>query len=99
MFTLTPAQAMLLTTGWLAVISVLLLGVFKFLPRSRRRVPAYVTCPMLGARIGAQLVRDEWTRGFREVLSCEALGGYAPVTCNRKCVRAAARPIVPLIAP
>jgi hypothetical protein len=98
MFMLTPAQALLLTTGWLAVITVLLLGVFKLLPRSRRRVPAYVTCPLLGARIGAQLARDEWTRGFCEVLSCEALGGYA-VTCDRKCLLAAARPIVPLVAP
>ena len=87
MFTLTPAQAVLLTTGWLGLVAALLLGVFKLLPRSRRPVPAYVTCPMLGAQIRAQLVRDEWTRGFCEVLSCDALGGYAAVTCNRGCLR------------
>ena len=94
MFTLTPTLGVLLTTGWLAVVTVLLLGVFRFLPRSQRVVPAYVTCPMLGGKIGAQVVRDEWTRGFCAVVRCDALGGIARVTCTQNCLKTGA--IVPL---
>ena len=88
MFMLTPAQGVLLTAGWLALTTTLLLGVFRLLPRSRRQVPAYVTCPMLGRPTGAQLMRDEWTRGFCEVVRCDVLGSYAPVTSNRGCLKA-----------
>ena len=99
MFMLTPAQGVLLATGWLSVVTALLLGVFRFLPRSRTVVPAYVSCPMLSGRVRAQLVRDEWTRGFCEVVRCDALGGAAPGTCNGRCLRRSARPAVPLTAP
>ena len=43
---------------------------------------------MLGRRVGAQLMRDEWTRGFCDVVRCDALGSYAPVTCNQRCLKA-----------
>lgn len=95
MFTLTPAQGVLLAAGWLAFTTALLLGVFRFLPRSRRLVSAYVTCPVLDRRVGARLVRDEWTRGFCEVVRCDALGGYAPVTCNQACLRGAPVAVLP----
>src|SRR5215475_9722469 len=94
MFMLTPTQGVLLTTGRLAFVTVVLLGVFRFLPRIRRPVPAYVTCPMLSRRVGAQVVRDEWTRGFCGVVRCDALGGAAPVTCNQRCLTAG--PVAPL---
>src|SRR5262249_56187939 len=94
MFMLTSTQGVLLTTGWLAFVTVMLLGVFRFLPRIRRPVPAYVTCPMLSRRVGAQVVRDEWTRGFCGVVRCDALGGAAPVTCNQPCFKT--RPAAPL---
>jgi hypothetical protein len=62
-------------------------------------VPAWVACPVLDRRVGAQLVRDEWTRSFCEVVRCDALGGSAPVTCNQRCLGRAARPAVPLTVP
>jgi hypothetical protein len=93
MFTLTAAEGLLLTGGWLGLTVALLLGVFRFLPRSRRPVPAYVRCPMLGRHVGAQLARDEWTRRYGEVLRCDLLGRCAIVTCNQGCLKA---PVVPL---
>jgi hypothetical protein len=97
MFSLTPAQGGMLTAAWLALTTALLLGVFRFLPRSRRQVPAYVTCPMLGRPIGAHLMRDEWTRSFCEVVRCDALGGYAATTCNQRCLKTGR--IAPLMRP
>lgn len=94
MFMLTTADALLLAAVSLALMAALLLGVFRFLPRNRRIVPAYVTCPVLNRRVGAQLARDEWTRTFRSVIRCDALGRCAPVTCNQRCLRAG--PVVPL---
>ena len=94
MFMLTTGEGMALAAGWLAFTVALLLGVFRVLPRSRRIVPAYVTCPVLNRRVGAQLARDEWTRGFRQVVRCDALGRCAPVTCNQRCLTT--RPLVPL---
>jgi hypothetical protein len=85
MFTLTPTQGVLLMTGWLSVVLAVLLAL-RFGPRSRRLVPAYVTCPVLNRRVGAQLVRDEWTRGFCDVVRCDVLGAAAPVTCDRGCL-------------
>ena len=94
MFTLAPMEAALLAAGVLAVTIALVLGVLVAFPRSRHAVPAYVICPVLGRRIGARLMRDEWTRRFDEVARCDALGGDAPVRCNQRCLRA--RPLVPL---
>ena len=94
MFMLTTVDALLLAAVSLALMAALLLGVFRFLPRSRRIVPAYVTCPVLNRRVGAQLARDEWTRRFRQVVRCDALGRCASVTCNQRCL--STRPVVPL---
>lgn len=88
MFTLTPMEAALLTAGVVAVTIGLMLGVFLVFPRSPREVSAYVTCPLLARRIGARLVRDEWTRHMKAVVRCDALGRYAPVTCNQRCLHA-----------
>jgi len=96
MFMLTTTQVTLLAAGWLTLTGALLLGVFRFLPRSRRPVPAYVTCPVLNRRVGAELSRDEWTRSLREVVRCDTLGRCAPVTCNQRCL--AASPVLPLAA-
>jgi len=96
MFMLTTTQVTLLAAGWLTLTGALLLGVFRFLPRSRRPVPAYVTCPVLNRRVGAVLSRDEWTRGFREVVRCDTLGRCARVTCNQRCL--ATSPVLPLVA-
>ena len=94
MFMLTTADALGLATVSLGLMAALLLGVFRFLPRSRRIVPAYVTCPVLNRRVGAQLARDEWTRSFRDVVRCDALGHCAPVICNQRCLKTA--PVVTL---
>ena len=94
MFMLTPAEGVLLMVGLFALTIALLLGVLVLLPRSRRLVPGYVTCPMLGRTIGARLVRDEWTRGLCRVVRCDALGGAAPVLCNQGCLRAKIRPAI-----
>lgn len=94
MFMLTTSEGILLAAGWLALTAALLLGVFRLLPRSRRMVPAYVTCPVLNRRVGAQLARDEWTRSFRDVVRCDALGHCAPVICNQRCLKTA--PVVTL---
>jgi len=96
MFMLTMTEVTLLATGWLGLTGGLLLGVFRFLPRSRRPVPALVTCPLLGRQVGAVLSRDEWTRGFPEVVRCDTLGRCAPVTCNQRCL--ATSPVLPLAA-
>jgi hypothetical protein len=96
MFMLTMTEATLLAAGWLAMTGGLLLGVFRFLPRSRRPVQALVTCPLLHRRVGAELSRDEWTRRFREVLRCDTLGRCAPVTCSQRCL--ATSRVVPLAA-
>ena len=90
MFMLTPAQGMFLTAGWMVLVLSLLLGVFRLLPRSRRVVPAYVTCPMLNQTLGAQVMRDDWTRACCQVVRCDALGRFAPVSCNQRCLRTAA---------
>jgi len=95
MFMLTTTEATLLAAGWLTMTAGLLLGVFRFLPRSRRPVQAYVTCPLLHRRVGAELSRDEWTRSFREVMRCDALGRCAPVTCSQRCL--AAPVVVPAV--
>jgi hypothetical protein len=96
MFMLTTTEVTLLTVGWLSLTGALLLGVFRFLPRSRRPVPAVVTCPLLNRRVLAELLRDEWTRSFREVVRCDTLGRCAPVTCNQRCL--AASPVRSLAA-
>ena len=98
MFVLTLSEAVMLGLGWLAIVTILLLGVLVLLPRSRRLVPAYVRCPVLGQAVAAQVMRDEWTRRFCQVTRCDALGGIAPVTCNQKCLRIA-RGVIPLAAP
>ena len=95
MFTLTPVQAMLLAGGTLAVVAALLFGVFVFLPRSRRLVAAYVTCPVLERAVGAEVARDEWTRSVCDVVRCDALGRSATVICNKRCLRG----VVALAAP
>jgi hypothetical protein len=92
MFTLTPVDAMLLGSGTLAVLTALLLGVFLFLPRSRRLLAAYVSCPVLDRRVTAEVARDEWTRGFCDVVRCDALGRSATVVCNKRCLRRAVAP-------
>jgi len=86
MFMLTTTEATLLAAGWLTLTGGLLLGVFRFLPRSRRPVQAHVTCPLLHRRVGAELSRDEWTRSFREVVRCDTLGRGAAVTCSQRCL-------------
>jgi hypothetical protein len=87
MFTLTMLEGALLVTGILAVTIVLLLGVLFVFPRSRREIAGYVTCPVLSRRLGARLVREDWTRRCEKVVRCDALGRYAPVTCNQRCLR------------
>ncbi|HEY2991768.1 MAG TPA: hypothetical protein VGM22_03085 [Methylomirabilota bacterium] len=87
MFTLTPMEATLLAVGVLTVTSALVLGVLFAFPRSGREIAAYVRCPMLSRRLGARLVRDDWTRRFDRVVRCDALGSYAPLTCNQRCLR------------
>ena len=87
MFTLTVGQAVVLGAIWLALMTALLLGVFALFPRSRRLVPAQVTCPALDRRVGAVVAREEWTRRFCQVVSCDALGGYAGNICGHRCLR------------
>jgi len=93
MFMLTPAQGIVVAGGWLTLLALLLLGVFRLLPRSRRIVPVSLTCPVLGRRVGAEAARDEWTRGFDAVVRCDALGRCAPVTCNQRCLKMAVEPL------
>jgi hypothetical protein len=87
MFMLTPAEGLLLAGGWLALTTAVLVG--AFVSRSRRAVPAYVTCPMLHRRVSAEVERDEWTRGLCRVVRCDALG-RATGLCNQRCLRTAA---------
>ena len=94
MFTLTVGQAVVLGAIWLGLTTGLLLGVFALFPRSRRLLPARVTCPALDRRVGAVVARDEWTRGFCEVVSCDARGGYAGNICGHRCLRR--RDVTPL---
>jgi hypothetical protein len=87
MFTLTPMETVLLAAVVLAATSGLVLGVLFVFPRSRREVSGYVSCPLLSRWLAARLVRDDWTRRFERVTRCDALGCYAPVTCNQRCLR------------
>ena len=87
MATLTTMQLAWLLTGWLLLSALLVLGVVVVFPRSRRLVPTRVMCPMLNAPVMAQLVRDEWTRGFTAVSRCEPLGRCARVLCDERCLR------------
>ena len=87
MFMLTPMEGTVLAAGILAVTMVLVLGVLFAFPRSRREVSGYVSCPVLSRRLGARLVHNVWTRRFERVVRCDALGGYAPVTCSQRCLR------------
>jgi hypothetical protein len=93
MFMLTPMQALVLAAGSLAVVTALLLGVFVLMPRSRRVIAAYVVCPVLSHAVAARVARDEWTRGFREVVRCDALGRSAKVVCNQRCLRGQVTPL------
>ena len=87
MFTLTLLEAALLVMGILAVTIALLLGVLFAFPRSRREIGGYVMCPVLNRWLGARLAREDWTRRCDKVVRCDALGRYAPVTCNQPCLR------------
>lgn len=87
MFTLTPMESALLSAWILVVTIALVLGVLFAFPRSRREVSEYVSCPVLSRRLGARLVHNVWTRRFERVVRCDALGRYAPVTCNQRCLR------------
>jgi hypothetical protein len=88
MFTLSAAEATVLGLGLLAAIIVLMVGALRGVPRASRVVAATVRCPLLNRDASADLEWDYWTVRFVDVARCSVLGGCAPTTCNRRCIRA-----------
>jgi hypothetical protein len=87
MYTLTPQEGSLLVLAVLAVATVLMVGVFAGFPRALRTVTAAVACPTIGRRARAELVRNEWTRGFIDVTRCSVLGQRGVEFCDKGCLR------------
>jgi hypothetical protein len=97
MFTLTVIQAALLGLGLVAAVAVLVVGVCFAAPRTTRLADVSVECPLLGRRVAARLVWDEWAVRFVDVARCSALDGYSEVICAKRCLGrgSVTRPLAP----
>jgi hypothetical protein len=87
MHSLTVPEGSLLGLGVVAVAALLVLGVFRAFPRSRRTISTVVTCPTIGRPARADLVWDLWTRRSVDVTRCSVLGGHGVVFCRKACLR------------
>jgi hypothetical protein len=85
MYSVTTLEGALLALAVLAVTSTLVLGVLAGFPRALQTVAAGVTCPLLGRRVEAELVRDAWTLRCVDVRRCAVLGGRVDL-CTKGCL-------------
>jgi hypothetical protein len=52
-----------------------------------QRKALHVDCPMFGAQVECEAVQDVRTGQWKEIRSCSAFAGMAPVPCDKDCAR------------
>jgi hypothetical protein len=89
MYSITTLEGALLGGAVLVVTLLPFLGALTVFPRERHTVRTAVSCPLLGRQAVAELVCDEWTRRFTDVVRCSVLGRHGAVACSKSCLPSA----------
>ena len=85
MYELMVAEVVALALVVSAVTAAVVLSVLRILPRALQTIVARVTCPLLGRRVTAELMRDLWTLRFTDVRRCSVLGADVGL-CRKACL-------------
>jgi hypothetical protein len=89
MYSMTMLEGELLGGAVLIATALVVLGALALFPRAVHTVPTAVSCPLLHCQVKAELVRDEWTLRFTDVVRCSVLGRHGIAMCNKGCLKSA----------